>query len=144
MCVIADPAPAASLPLLSQKNPPTEPHSPAAIPRRPARPLCTNPHSRRHPKPQRAHPALTTIRVCPSAFCDSLLSRSPPQTAKTDFHSLLQLHVKMRLPGSPPAEINHTATEIFTYRVTPCLKIAISWKPAASLHTCLPEATSTT
>ena len=30
------------------------------------------------------------------------------------------------------------------YRVTPCLKIAISWKPAASLHTCLPEAVSTT
>ena len=29
-----------------------------------------------------------------------------------------------------------------SYNVTPCLKIAISWKPAASLQTCFPEATS--
>ena len=30
------------------------------------------------------------------------------------------------------------------YNVTPCLKIAMSWKPAASLHTFVPLATSTT
>ena len=34
--------------------------------------------------------------------------------------------------------------QLSAYNVTPCLKIAISWKPAASLLTSLPEATATT
>ena len=40
--------------------------------------------------------------------------------------------------------ISHKICKISHYKVTPCLKIAISWKPASSLQTFFPEATSTT
>lgn len=67
------PLPCRILPLLSQKIPPTEPHSPGVIPRCTARPFRrptpANPKPLRqscHPKkPQRAHPILSILRVCP-------------------------------------------------------------------------------